>query len=697
MTVAGVLSLVVAPPATPQTSSAQSPQANFPAKVEVVKVDAVVTDKEGNPIEGLTRDDFTIEEDGQPQSIESFEAIVVRRPAKGPPPARPVEPVSSNQEAPSSPERTFVIVFDDLNLTPLRTPPAKAAVKTFLEKGVREGDRVLLVSTGGGAWWSATMEEGRQDVLAQLERLEGRRRVDTEPDYMTDWEALQIHVFRDRQVAARVQRRFKQYGVTPSSDVNREEYRTNFEDPYLLRRASQVYLQALQRNRLTLDLLERVVRALGPAPGRKSVVLVSEGFIRDPTLPEFKQVVEASRRSNAAVYFIDARGLTGMPLVTTAEFGPALQPSDLSAMSLDEPLASQGSESLATDTGGFTVKNTNDLATGIQRISRESEAYYMLGYRPAPTAPDGRFHEIKVKVRRGGARVRARRGYFAPGPEGETAAEAGSDRSGLQSALDSPFSLDGIPLRMTALVFGEQSMGKADVLVATSVDVHDLAFEKKDGRLADELQTLLVVVHRNTGEVHRQDQAVEMTFRPETLEGLEDRGYVIARSFSLAPGVYQARIVVRDRNGGRIGTLVHEFEVPELEGFRTSTPLLTDAMQSAPGGSLHPVLRLDRRYSPESTLYCEYEVYQATPDEKTGMPRVIAGYEIRREDGGLVSRVAPTPIRPSSLGKVSRIVAAPLWEVPPGRYELVLRLRDELAGRDLQVREPFEVRAAKGS
>lgn len=689
LALAGVLALAAAGSGAPQESTPPSGQPRFPVGIDLVEVDVVVTDREGRPIQGLTRGDFTVEEDGQRQAIESFEAIVVPPPTSGVAEARPR--VSTNQPPPSGGGRTFVIVFDDLNLSRLTTPEARAAVSALLDQGVREGDRVLLVSTGGGVWWSATMEAGRADLLVQLGRLEGRRRIDTEPDRLTDWEALRIHVFRDREVAARVQRRFKEYGVTPASDVQRDEYRFNFEDPYLLQRASQVYIQALQRNRLTLGLLERALRALGSSPGRKAAIVISEGFVHDPTLREFKQVVEASRRSNGTVYFVDARGLTGMSLAATAEFGPALLPRDLGVMSLDEPLASEGAVVLAAETGGFTVKNTNDLADGIQRISRESEAYYMLGYRPTRTARDGRFREIDVKVRSGGLRIRARKGYYALDEDIGTTANGEADRPDFQLALDSPFPLDDIPLSMTALVFGEQVVGKADVLVATKADVRDLAFEEVDGRLVDELQTLLVVAHRETGEIHRQDQAVEMTFRPETLDDLRRSGYVIARSFQLAPGDYQAKMVARDGNGGRIGTVVHDFEVPPLGAFRTSTPLLTDTVQTAPGERPRPVLRLGRRYSPESTLYCEYEVYQALPDGTTGMPRVVAGYEIRRAGGTPLVRAEPTPIQPSSLGRISRLIAAPLWRVPPGRYELVLRLRDEVARQDLEVREPFEV------
>ena len=72
---------------------------------------------------------------------------------------------------------------------------------------------------------------------------------------------------------------------------------------------------------------------------------------------------------------------------------------------------------------------------------------------------------------------------------------------------------------------------------------------------------------------------------------------------------------------------------------------------------------------------------------------MAAGYEIRRADGGVVSRVEPTPIRPSSLGKLSRLVVAPLWRVTPGPYQLVLFVEDQLAKRTIEVREPFEVEA----
>jgi hypothetical protein len=100
--------------------------------------------------------------------------------------------------------------------------------------------------------------------------------------------------------------------------------------------------------------IERVLNGLSAARGRKSVILVSEGFIYDPNLDEFKRVNAAARRSNAAIYFLNARGLDGLPVEFSAEFGPALPAQDVGFLFTSMNMIDDGSESLAADRGGFT-------------------------------------------------------------------------------------------------------------------------------------------------------------------------------------------------------------------------------------------------------------------------------------------------------------------------------------------------------
>ncbi len=685
-------------PAPAQVPTPPAGTPSFPAQVEQVIVDVVVTDKKGTPVRGLTKDDLVVTEDGTRQSIVSFDAVVLPDEPSAAPPPPPRVSVNTTPEARQG--RTFAIVFDDTHITPWKANQAKAAVVNFLEKATREGDRVSLISTAGGTWWTTRMEGGRQKLVDMVKRFDGRLIPDTSPDRMSDWEAMRIQVYRDTQVMARVARRYETYGV--GSQMSQNQQRDSIsqgmgEDPYVTGRASEVYYQASTRLRITLDALERTLNGLAMAKGRKSVILVSEGFIYDNNIDEFKRVNEASRRANAAIYFLNARGLEGMPLAMTAQFGPALPDQDVGFAFAETLDAVEGSDSVAADSGGFTVRNTNDLGAGIQRIANETQAYYLLGYTPTNTARDGRFRKIQVKLARSkGLQVRARKGYYAPNDTGRTAMapKKGVDPV-LQGALDSPWAQEDLPLRMTHYVGDEKTLGKATVLVATEVDVRGLTFEEKDGRNLADVQFLLVVAHRESGEFFRYDQAVNMKLLPSTRERLNRQWYPIVRDFELKSGDYQAKIVVRDQRSGRVGTVIHEFEVPPLDALRVSTPVLSDMRgpgalaEGAPGGGLAVMAR--REFPEGGQLFCQFEVFGAQKDEKTGMPHVTQGYVVTRPDGSVLTATEPTLINPTSLGQVARMVGFRLVDTPPGDYEMVMAIRDDIAGRSIEVREPFKV------
>jgi VWFA-related protein len=563
---------------------------------------------------------------------------------------------------------------------------------------------VSLVATGGGAWWSTRMEAGREELLSLLGRLDGRHIPDRSPDRMSDYEAMRIHVYRDPQVEAAVSRRFETFGAgggAAAARSNQGGLGFTDGDPMVRGRASDIYFQSVSRNRITLQVLQRVLNSLAANKGRKSVILVSEGFIYDPNLDEFKGAIMASRRSNAAIYFLDTKGLEAASGFFSAEFRGTVDTQDLGSVFIDKMQEAEGAEYLATDSGGFVVRNTNDLAKGITRIAQESQSYYLVGYNPSDARRDGRFRKIQVKVpRRKGLQVRARKGYYAPHDGPVKAAGANADTvadPAVQAALDSPYDEKEIPLRMTSYVFNETLLGKASTLVATEIDLRPFAFAEQEGRFVDTIEFLLVVAHRETGEFFRYDQKVEMRLLGETRQKYEQSRFPIIRDFELAPGGYQAKIVVRDKNSGRIGTVVHEFEVPDLNAFRVSSPVVTDTLQPQAEdskGTPRPAITARRSFPPGSTLYASYEVYGAGRDKPTGMPRVINGYKVRRADGFVVASVDPTRITPTSLGKLSRIIGVPLGNPAPGAYELVLTFQDEVAGKTIEVKEPFAIAPA---
>ena len=664
----------------------------FPALVEQVTVDCVVSDKKGNPLPGLTARDFTVTEDGVPQSIASFEAIQLPAAPSETSAARPR--VSTNYDLTERAGRTFVIVFDDVHMTRFSGRQAKVAVGEFLKNGVREGDRVTLVSTGGAAWWTSRMEAGRGELIALVKRLEGRSFPDSSSERMSDYEAMRIEVYNDVQAAAAVQRRFESTGVSLGRTQDSFGGGGSRGDPIVSARANEVYFQSVSRNRLTLAVLDRALASLTPVKGRKAVILLSDGFIYDPNLEEFKSVVQTSRKANAAVYFVESSGLGGLPGTLSAEWGPPIDAQDIGGALLDNTLASEGAESIAADSGGFSVKNTNDLGSGIQRIARESQTYYLLGYSPTNTKADGRFRKIEVRVARKGIEVRARKGYYAPLEDKAPPKSPTNVDPDIQQALDSPYEMGQVPLRMTAYISDETFLGKASTVVLTEVDIKDFGFHEEGARFIDAIEFLLVTAHRETGEYFRYDQTVGMKLLPATRDRLRETWFQIARDFELAPGGYQAKIVVREKNTGRIGTVSHDFEVPGLSQLRTSSINLSDTLVPNPDGEAgppNPAILARRTFRSGSQLYGQFAVFGAAKDKATGMPKVATGHLIRTADGEVRSEMAPLLIRPTSLGKLSRIIGHTLTGYPPGSYEFILTVKDEVAGKAIEVHEPFTV------
>ena len=673
-------------------------QPRFTAEAELITVDASVVDAQGMPVEGLRQDDFVVLEDGVPQQIAAFQAVTMPEQRAMPLARRDPGRISVNTE-PESMARTFVIVFDDLHLTEQQARGGRSAVTQLLETGVLPGDRVTVASTARDLWWHARMPEQREELLEIVKSLDGQYKIDSSAERISEWEAYRIEMHQDMDVALRVKRRFDSYGAAGQSRLSgpipREEIaKSSVEgiiDPIVRGRVSVVYNQALARNRQTLAVLSRALGGVSYVPGRKSIVLVSQGFVYEQELPDMRDTVRASLRANAPIYFINARGLTALSEATSAaQVGP-VDAQDTLVTLTDAERESEGAEAIALDTGGFAVEHTNDLARGLLQLSRESGSYYLLGYRPPERRRDGRFRKIEVRLQgsRPGLTVKARRGYYAAA-DSKTAAKSGEDPD-IVAALDAPIEVPDVPLRATAYTFDATPDGLVTVLVTTDVDVRQFAFAERRGRFEDAMAYVIEVRGRRNGQRYRYDEKVEMTLHPSTRARLSKTWYAVSREFKLPSGPYRARVVVRDLAGGRLGSVTHTFEVAPPSELRISTPVVSDTLEpGANSTSLRPLLIARRQFPMDATLYCQYQVYGAAPELITGLPRVTAGYELRRTSGDVFKRAAPTPLK-SLAGPLLRLHGISLAGAVPGDYELILTVTDEVTQRTVTAREPLTI------
>lgn len=263
---------------TPVT--AQAPP-TFPARTELVIVDVTVLDRDGRPQAGLGARDFRVTEDGRPQEIVSFEAVSAAE--AGEAAASP----SGAHQAEAAAGARFVLVFDDLHLEPIQTVPAGQAIRAFLERHVRAGDTLTLLAPGHGLSLVSRAGESRGPVVRALARLQGLKVVDP-CQALSEFEAMRIVVYGDEPMVPSVRRpsAFRERSPCPPSGTMD---------------AHSIHADAQRRDTGLLEALRAALATTGETPERTSVVLLSGGFVDDPTLADRAQaVVRSSLRARAS-------------------------------------------------------------------------------------------------------------------------------------------------------------------------------------------------------------------------------------------------------------------------------------------------------------------------------------------------------------------------------------------------------------
>ncbi len=690
----------------------------FPAQADAITADVVVLDKDGRPVRGLTQGDFTLLEDGKPQTIVAFEARAIARAGAAPMAAVGAERVATN-EGGGAHGRTFAFLLDDLGTYPVAMEDGKRAIVRWLREKADPRDEVTLASSSGSVWWSDRIDRGREDLIAVLDRVKGGKL----SDVLTDWEAYRIVAFEGTRGGAAESNGPVTGGAGPPGGGS-----VTSANPQLIgdtlgrvaastgKRAGEVEMLATshyndfnRRLRSLLGATERLSRGLAGARGRKAILIFSGGFLYDVNQRAlFDRSIDASQRANTAVYYVSVEGLKASSLAGAdagngsgdlANGRPGV--ADLLVRQTEEDfLESAGTEMVAQNTGGSSIRDTNDLMGGLDRIAEESSTYYLLGYQPEKT-PDGKWHKLEVKVARPGVKVRTRRGYQATPPPalalsepvkpvtkdkaGAKAAKEKAPKRPLDPAVMTSGAGDALPLRVASYVLEGDKQGLARVLVVLELDTSRLTLRPEGERQTGAVDLTLIGMSRDSGKIFPLDERVRVDVGAKAAGGWMS----LTRELRLPAGVAQVRALVRDVASGLGGTVTERLEVPALDQPYLATPIVTDRMIAAPGKAPHLVPVAYRRFKPQGFLYCSYEVLGMTNAKGEATTRVTGGFTLRDSAGQIVRQASPTPIAIALGGKVIRMLALPLGGLGAGEYDLVLDIVDEGTGRTLQSREAF--------
>lgn len=689
-------------------------RATFGAYSTAVLVDVVVRDGRGRPVTDLTAADFELREDGRAQTIGSFtrvsrgtgiginvalkEAGGVTHVGASPPPADDT-PSENDDKSPS----VTALVFD--SLSPEGVSLSQKAALEALPMTATPNARIGVFVTSPQVKPLQGYTDDPTLVRAAVRRV------------MTDGssqkpDADHLQAMRDRREALDRQSQAAQAQISSQGGAGLATTGTNIGQVEMDRRLVIGQLRMLQafdtldreqRGASATNALFSILQSLVEMPGRKQLILFSEGLPASPALEaNLQAVVESANRANITVYAIDASGLRVVSGTTETrreieetnkerlrQLAAPTDYTDQPMMRLVERtedllrLDSQtGLARLAHDTGGFLVSDTNNLRGALRRIDEDTRFHYLITYAPTNTNFDGRFRAIGVKVKRPGLTVFARSGYRAL-RTAPTVPVLGYEGPAL-AALESAKLPNQFPFSSVVLNFPEAKRpGLSPLVVRLKTDV--LTYEEHPETSSYDAEAIVVARYKNAaGEVvHKDSQQYHLTGKLHELAAARKGEILFYREPTLAPGTYTVEVAVTDGLGPRASARVSTIEVPRatMHDLRMSSLVLIGRMERVTEGKdSNPLYAGDVLIYPsggepfsrsgDKQLGLFYTIYPAA-----GFSAPQATIEIQR-NGRMLTSAPVTLGERDAQGRIQQVTRIPLAPLTPGTYELRVQVHD---------------------
>jgi hypothetical protein len=307
-----------------------------------------------------------------------------------------------------------------------------------------------------------------------------------------------------------------------------------------------------------------VVGKLATAPGQRSLVLVSDGFLLlDEHRPGEMSLIESAIRADVVINGLDAAGLKAyVPGGDTSQSASMTARAQMAKASYDrsgDQAAAAVLDETARGTGGRYFHNSNDMDEGVRLLAGAPEAIYQLGFAPQNLKFDGNYHALKVTLKNPkGFTVEARPGYYAPNHAVDPAEQATEE---IQAAFFSTEEIREIPAEMETGFF-KNGVDKATVEVTAKIGVKQLNFKPENGRNRNDVTVVSGLFDENGNYVTGTQKVLELRLKDETLATGLESGLTVTSSLTAKPGRYLVRVVVRDAEGQDMTALSGAVEIP---------------------------------------------------------------------------------------------------------------------------------------
>jgi VWFA-related protein len=667
----------------PGFAQQQAGDGTFTMKVQtdIVLTNVVVRDKKtGEVVKGLKQSDFTILENGKPQTIASFdyqnvdEAAVLRESATVTGKATIADLL--NRDFAASPaalrdHRLIVMFFDLSSMQPEDIDRAVQAAQDYVNKKMQPADLVALVSMATGLSMDQDFTSDKAALLKGLGKYNG-----TEGTGFANG---------------------NEGGTSGGTSDDASSFTADDSEYNSLNTDRELYA------------IRTIAKSLERVDQRKSMLYFSGGLTRQgiENQASMRAATNEAVKANMAIYSVDSRGLEAMPPVGNASKGSLRGTAAYSGGAMQSQLdANFGSQetlaTLSSDTGGKAFFDSNDFAPAFQQVQHDTEAYYIVGFHSTNPARDGSYRHLTVKLNRNDVKIDYRPGYYAPADFQHQKTE---DREvALTEQLQSDLPATDVAVYLQALYFrleGDKFFIPVSLIVPGS-QIHSVKNGDRDKANIDVMGQVKNSQGIVVGNVRDN---VKLTL--DAAQQVQRKNIQYSTGFTLAPGKYHLKFVVRENQTGAMGSFETDLQVPDLKksplklssivlssqrvpstAKKTVSPLVRDGVEWIP--NVPHVFRQDQH------LYFLYEVYD--PTKQKGTPEPASSPGLTRREGGLVRvltsieflnggvKVYETPLVEAKAiniperGAVAFEFDVPLTQLKPGTYVCQVNVIDDAGG-----------------
>ena len=683
-------------------------------KSNLVNIDVIVKDKKGKYISDLKPEDFTVVENGVAQKIEFFDAPLMRNEVKTASPGTTT--TITTTAPPSSMPRNYVALVIDSQTTDITNlKQVREGTLKYIREQITDNDVVALLSVTNGLRMLQPFTQDKAKLIAALENAGVN---------------ASSKSFEQKDIAANIDARREQLAGSGPGAITSPAAGSEAAKRMIAERVLAQFIQlrtalSLQQSRPILAALAAIAEGLRPIPGKKTLVLFSQGWVTPAVLDwQIQSTIDIANRANVAIYIIDSAGLrAGAP--ASGSLVPSTPLAGVSGITNQEQrIRAVGGETvfdnvrqegqsreydilyrISGDTGGKFFKGSNDISQGLERIDEEIHARYTLAYRSTNQNFDGTFRKIKIEVHRPDAQIISRNGYYAIPPE-EIMLLSPADKkllSGFAAAQANP----ELPVFISLSQFRSRE-GLYTVPVAIELPPSAVTFERKGDKRSMQLEVLGVLKAGSERVLSRLGGNFDVNLSDSDYQAIVSNNIYYRQDMVLAPGEYTLDLMVRDRQSGKTSAKREEFVVPAADGEFAATPVVLSrfveqARLPALGSDepsdvfvhertqIRPSSR--REFQAADNLIMLLSVYNAANSPDTGKPLVRVTVRLLK-DGQPATKPFDYVLSTVENQPVSHLTFAEyikLAGLAPGKYSAAIEIKDMVTHKIVKQEAAFTI------